>query len=152
MMEPALPTVLKIKLYYESVTRFAGMLSPYIYPLYGLGELPQARRTRRLPLAAPHPRACSQYRVPAATLLTCMLQYWLLALVAHLGATSCLSYIGSHTRACLVMPGLQPECVQTITASAGVCAAQCGIWRHLHAVKAGRGGCLGGRQGGRCAV
>ena len=41
MMEPALPTVLKIKLYYESVTRFAGVLSPYIYPLYGLGELPQ---------------------------------------------------------------------------------------------------------------
>ncbi len=43
MMEPALPTVLKIKLYHESLTRFEGTLSPYIYPLYGLGELPQAR-------------------------------------------------------------------------------------------------------------
>ncbi|KAK9835323.1 hypothetical protein WJX81_002020 [Elliptochloris bilobata] len=42
MMEPALPTVLKIKLYHDSLTRFAGVLSPYIYPLYGLGELPQA--------------------------------------------------------------------------------------------------------------
>lgn len=52
MMEPALPTVLKIKLYYESVTRFAGVLSPYIYPLYGLGELPQVHRMRRLTVAA----------------------------------------------------------------------------------------------------
>lgn len=43
MMEPALPTVLKIKLYHDSLTRFEGTLSPYIYPLYGLGELPQAR-------------------------------------------------------------------------------------------------------------
>ena len=55
MMEPALPTVLKIKLYYESVTRFAGVLSPYIYPLYGLGELPQVHHMRRLTVAAsPH--------------------------------------------------------------------------------------------------
>ena len=57
MMEPALPTVLKIKLYYESVTRFAGVLSPYIYPLYGLGELPQVHCTRRLTVATL--RACS---------------------------------------------------------------------------------------------
>eukprot|EP00210_Caulerpa_lentillifera_P006917 g6614.t1 len=40
--EAALPTVLKIKLYHDSLMRFAGMRSPYIYPLYGLGELPQA--------------------------------------------------------------------------------------------------------------
>lgn len=40
---PALPTVRRIKLYYQSLTRFAGLKSPYIYPLYGLGELPQAR-------------------------------------------------------------------------------------------------------------
>lgn len=39
--KPALPTVKKIQLYYESLTRFAGLKSPYIYPLYGLGELPQ---------------------------------------------------------------------------------------------------------------
>jgi len=39
--QPALPTVLAIKLYAESMARFGGD-SPYIYPLYGLGELPQA--------------------------------------------------------------------------------------------------------------
>ncbi len=37
------PTVEKIKLYHESLMRFydQGIRSPYIYPLYGLGELPQ---------------------------------------------------------------------------------------------------------------
>ncbi|KAK6931794.1 GDP dissociation inhibitor [Dillenia turbinata] len=39
--EPALDTVKRMKLYAESVARFQGG-SPYIYPLYGLGELPQA--------------------------------------------------------------------------------------------------------------
>ncbi|GAB4825667.1 Rab GDP dissociation inhibitor beta [Ancistrocladus abbreviatus] len=38
--EPALDTVKRMKLYAESVARFQGG-SPYIYPLYGLGELPQ---------------------------------------------------------------------------------------------------------------
>ncbi|KAJ4783141.1 Guanosine nucleotide diphosphate dissociation inhibitor [Rhynchospora pubera] len=38
--EPALDTVKRMKLYSESVLRFQGG-SPYIYPLYGLGELPQ---------------------------------------------------------------------------------------------------------------
>ncbi|CAK0786781.1 Rab GDP dissociation inhibitor beta [Coccomyxa viridis] len=42
MSEPAWPTVQKIKMYYESLMRFEGTNSPYIYPLYGLGELPQA--------------------------------------------------------------------------------------------------------------
>lgn len=41
MGEPALPTVQKIRLYYDSLMRFEGTASPYIYPLYGLGELPQ---------------------------------------------------------------------------------------------------------------
>lgn len=41
MAAQALPTVLAIKLYAESMARFGGA-SPYIYPLYGLGELPQA--------------------------------------------------------------------------------------------------------------
>lgn len=41
MGEPALATVKKIRLYYDSLTRFEGTSSPYIYPLYGLGELPQ---------------------------------------------------------------------------------------------------------------
>ena len=31
-----------MQLYLESRTRFAGMTSPYLYPLFGLGELPQA--------------------------------------------------------------------------------------------------------------
>lgn len=39
--EPALDTVKRMKLYAESLARFAGG-SPYIYPLYGLAELPQA--------------------------------------------------------------------------------------------------------------
>ena len=42
LAQPALATVKKTKLYYESVVRFEETNSPYIYPLYGLGELPQA--------------------------------------------------------------------------------------------------------------
>lgn len=41
MSQPGIDTVLKVKLYYNSLTRFEGTASPYIYPLYGLGELPQ---------------------------------------------------------------------------------------------------------------
>jgi RAB protein geranylgeranyltransferase component A len=42
------PTVEKIKLYHESLMRFydQGIRSPYIYPLYGLGELPQVVEAR----------------------------------------------------------------------------------------------------------
>ncbi|KAA8530760.1 hypothetical protein F0562_005472 [Nyssa sinensis] len=39
--EPAMDFVKRVKLYAESLARFQGG-SPYIYPLYGLGELPQA--------------------------------------------------------------------------------------------------------------
>lgn len=45
MAMPAWPTVQKIKLYYESLTRFENSNSPYIYPMYGLGELPQVGRS-----------------------------------------------------------------------------------------------------------
>ena len=38
LSQPALPTIEKIKLYNESLQRFAGTRSPYIYPLYGLGS------------------------------------------------------------------------------------------------------------------
>jgi len=38
--QPAKESILKIKLYVESLARYTK--SPYIYPLYGLGELPQA--------------------------------------------------------------------------------------------------------------
>ncbi|KAK8956092.1 hypothetical protein KSP40_PGU021534 [Platanthera guangdongensis] len=38
--QPAIETVKRMKLYAESLARFQGG-SPYIYPLYGLGELPQ---------------------------------------------------------------------------------------------------------------
>lgn len=39
LTEPARPTVERIVLYVQSVARYGK--SPYIYPLYGLGELPQ---------------------------------------------------------------------------------------------------------------
>ncbi|KAI7744193.1 hypothetical protein M8C21_020811 [Ambrosia artemisiifolia] len=39
--QPAIDLIKRVKLYAESLARFAGG-SPYIYPLYGLGELPQA--------------------------------------------------------------------------------------------------------------
>jgi Rab GDP dissociation inhibitor len=39
---PAIELVKKMQLYLESKTRFPGMTSPYVYPLYGLGELPQS--------------------------------------------------------------------------------------------------------------
>jgi len=38
--QPAIPTLKKVKLYADSLARYSK--SPYIYPLYGLGELPQA--------------------------------------------------------------------------------------------------------------
>eukprot|EP00871_Galdieria_phlegrea_P000690 jgi/Galph1/1621/GphlegSOOS_G323.1 len=38
--QPALPTVERIQLYANSLARYGR--APYIYPLYGLGELPQA--------------------------------------------------------------------------------------------------------------
>ena len=42
--QPAIQMVMRIKLYQDSLMRFMqnGVKSPYIYPLYGLGELPQA--------------------------------------------------------------------------------------------------------------
>jgi Rab GDP dissociation inhibitor len=39
LKEPAIDTVMKIKLYGESLALYGK--SPYVYPLYGLGELPQ---------------------------------------------------------------------------------------------------------------
>lgn len=40
LQQPARETLPKVRLYFESLARF--QKSPYIYPLYGLGELPQA--------------------------------------------------------------------------------------------------------------
>lgn len=37
--QPCIETINRIKLYSESLARYGK--SPYLYPLYGLGELPQ---------------------------------------------------------------------------------------------------------------
>jgi len=42
MDKPALEIVQRMKLYLDSMLRFPNMTSPYLYTLYGLGELPQA--------------------------------------------------------------------------------------------------------------
>eukprot|EP00043_Microstomoeca_roanoka_P005909 m.58851 g.58851 ORF g.58851 m.58851 type:complete len:551 (+) comp13183_c0_seq1:44-1696(+) len=38
---PITETIARVRLYRESMSRFEGAKSPYLYPLYGLGELPQ---------------------------------------------------------------------------------------------------------------
>ncbi|KAL1522820.1 hypothetical protein AB1Y20_017789 [Prymnesium parvum] len=42
LSKPAMEIISRMQLYLNSMTAFAGMTSPYLYPLYGLGELPQA--------------------------------------------------------------------------------------------------------------
>jgi len=39
LTKPALEAIKRIKLYSDSLARYGK--SPYLYPLYGLGELPQ---------------------------------------------------------------------------------------------------------------
>ena len=48
LQQPAIDTVERIKLYHNSLERFSGTRSPYIYPLYGLGELPQVLGQHRM--------------------------------------------------------------------------------------------------------
>ena len=33
----------QVKLYHDSLSRYEGLNSPYLYPRYGLGELPQVQ-------------------------------------------------------------------------------------------------------------
>ncbi len=47
LMQPALATVQRIQLYHGSLFRYEGLNSPYLYPRYGLGELPQVRGRER---------------------------------------------------------------------------------------------------------
>ncbi|KAL6764404.1 rab GDP dissociation inhibitor protein [Haematococcus lacustris] len=42
LSQPAILTIQKMKLYHESLFRYEGLAAPYLYPRYGLGELPQA--------------------------------------------------------------------------------------------------------------
>lgn len=42
LSQPAISTVMRMKLYHDSLFRYDGLTSPYLYPRYGLGELPQA--------------------------------------------------------------------------------------------------------------
>ena len=46
LAQPARRTVEAVQLYSESMARFDGG-SPFIYPLYGLGELPQVKAKLR---------------------------------------------------------------------------------------------------------
>jgi len=39
--QPALESVMRMQLYFNSLARYSNAKSPYLYPLYGLGELPQ---------------------------------------------------------------------------------------------------------------
>lgn len=49
---PCLETINRIKLYSESLARYGK--SPYLYPLYGLGELPQGfARSLNRPVSVP---------------------------------------------------------------------------------------------------
>jgi len=41
LKQPALESVLRMQLYFNSLSRYSNAKSPYLYPLYGLGELPQ---------------------------------------------------------------------------------------------------------------
>uniref|UniRef100_A0A8C1YXJ4 Rab GDP dissociation inhibitor n=1 Tax=Cyprinus carpio TaxID=7962 RepID=A0A8C1YXJ4_CYPCA len=52
--QPCLMTIQRIKLYSESLARYS--LSPFLYPLFGLGELPQGFRRLQEPLPAEPPR------------------------------------------------------------------------------------------------
>lgn len=41
LKQPALEAVTRMQLYFNSLARYSKSKSPYLYPLYGLGELPQ---------------------------------------------------------------------------------------------------------------
>lgn len=60
--QPYLETVNRIKLYSESLSRHSA--SPYIYPVYGMGELPQG--FTRSHLHSPHSRHCWEQRASSA--------------------------------------------------------------------------------------
>lgn len=113
LREPALETVRKIQLYNDSLHRFEGTKSPYIYPLYGLGELPQASL----------PRACKPGRGRAILRTSRGARRFALSAFDRERSASALGHSD-----------------RPLSAHAGVRAAERGVRRHVHAEQAGRKG------------
>ena len=125
--EPALPSVLRIKLYHDSLYRFEGMKTPFIYPLYGLGELPQARA----------------WCLSSANYLPCF--YLLGCLPSHAGLSCfCLWYAPRCRRR------VRGACLLTLDCHA--CFVVCAARRFRLRAACGRGELPQVRRGGRLYV
>lgn len=146
MAEPAWPTVQKIKLYYESLMRFENTSSPYIYPLYGLGELPQVGCTISFTLtlrrsAGPqhsqvgacgkHSTMCSLKEVVSWEIgMSCTSDGKTTMYIATACWTQVVAWQNFHLQAsAFLQSSLQGR-------YAGVCPAERSLWRHIHAVQA----------------
>lgn len=124
MGEPALATVKKIRLYYDSLTRFEGTTSPYIYPLYGLGELPQVWFLW-------HASHLASKRV------LCCLTVHYIASYEHARRHE-LQMDVPYTPMLQNFPVMQHIIRAFGCVFAGFCTAECSVWWHIHAVQTGR--------------
>ena len=106
-----------------SSCRYEGLTSPYIYPLYGLGELPQVGQ------CSAAQRSTAQHNSAHSTMPGAM----------HVHACT-------HCRHAAQLPGAivhvdavgsafpcKPTVARACTLAAGVCTAVCCVRRHLHA-------------------